>query len=192
VLTAAPERGEAPIWHIDVCRTLRHHLPFKTVRFNLRHCAAEEPPRSSGLVVASQYQLSAYFADKPVNATNLSDPIDDEIDDPPMACSQSNGGNLVAVLAHGDVVSSRWVRWDMSACRSSWAVVAPEREQPHMAPASHIRADGLAGLIDPRGQAARDELRGSREANRAAAITATGRSSMRSLIRSPLSCALSW
>ena len=54
-------------------------------------------------------------------------------------------------------------------------VVAPEREQPHMAPASYIRGDGLSGLIDPHGQAARDELRGSREANRAAADNGDGK-----------------
>ena len=43
------------------------------------------------------------------------------------------------------------------------------REAANMEPASHIRLDGLAGLIDPHGQAARDELRGGRKANRAAA-----------------------
>ena len=44
-----------------------------------------------------------------------------------------------------------------------------------MAPASHIRADGLAGLIDPHGQAARDELRSSCEASRAAADNGNGK-----------------
>ena len=44
-----------------------------------------------------------------------------------------------------------------------------------MPPVSHIRGDGLAGLIDPHGQAARDELRGSREANGAAADNGDGK-----------------
>jgi hypothetical protein len=54
-------------------------------------------------------------------------------------------------------------------------VVAPKREQAHMTPASYIRSDGLTGLVDPHRQAAPDELRGSREANGAAADNGDGK-----------------
>ena len=61
-----------------------------------------------------------------------------------------------------------------------------------MAPAPHIGGDGLAGLVEPHGQAARDKLGGSRKADRAAANDGDRKSSTRSLMRSPLPCALSW
>jgi hypothetical protein len=44
-----------------------------------------------------------------------------------------------------------------------------------MTPASHIRGDGLAGLIEPHGHAARDELGRRCEANRTAADNGDGK-----------------
>ena len=55
-------------------------------------------------------------------------------------------------------------------------VVSPRREQPHMAPLAHARRDGRTGFIEPHRNAAIDEVRGGRKADRPSADDGHGKS----------------
>ena len=59
--------------------------------------------------------------------------------------------------------------------RGTVGVVSPRREQPHMAPLAHARRDRRTRLVDPHRNAALDEMRGDRKADRSGADDGNGK-----------------